>query len=153
MEQKIQSIDEHLINFFKKIAPMSLHIAIAVIFIWFGALKVFDLSPATPLVEALHNSTFVASWDFKQFMMFFGLFEVLIGILFLIRGAERIVIPLLLIHMVTTIMPLFILPDTVWQSTFVPTLEGQYIIKNIVIIAAAIAIAGNLQPLKEKQMQ
>ena len=149
MKQKIQAIDQHLINFFKRIAPYSLHIAIAIVYIWFGWLKVIELSPATPLVEALHHNTLVETFDFARFMVFFGIFEVIIGALFLIRGAERIVIPLLVIHMVTTMMPLFILPHVVWQSAFVPTLEGQYILKNIVIIAAAIAIAGNLHPMKK----
>lgn len=147
--EKIENIDKGLIHFFKKIAPRALHVSIAVIYIWFGWLKVVGLSPASPLVEALHNHTIVSGIDFGNFMIWFGLFEVLIGILFLIRGTERVVIPLLLIHMVTTIMPLFILPHIVWQSAFVPTLEGQYIIKNLVIIAAAIAIAGNLRPIKK----
>lgn len=149
MNKNIRTIDKHLINFFKRIAPRALHIAIAAIYIWFGWLKVVGLSPASPLVEALHNSTIVSGIDFTNFMIYFGLFEVIIGILFLIRGTERVVIPLLLIHMVTTIMPLFILPHIVWQSAFVPTLEGQYIIKNLVIIAAAMAIASNLKPIEK----
>lgn len=74
----------------------------------------------------------------------------LIGLLFLIRGVERIVIPLLFIHMITTIMPLFLLPDVSWSGFMTPTLEGQYIIKNIALIAAAFGIAAHLHPLPRR---
>lgn len=150
MQEKINNIDKKLISFFHKISYRSLRFAIAVVFIWFGGLKVLGLSPATPLVQALYDNTIVSGIGFNEFMIFFGLFEVLIGLLFLIRGAERIVLPLLVIHMTTTMMPLFVLSNIIWQAPLVPTLEGQYIIKNIVIIAAAITIAGNLRPFKNK---
>jgi hypothetical protein len=83
-------------------------------------------------------------------LILFGLFECLIGILFLIRGAERVVIPLLFIHMVTTFGPLVFLPSETWQAFLVPTLEGQYIIKNLVIVAAAMGIASHLTPISRR---
>ena len=49
--------------------------------------------------------------------------------------------PLLFIHMVTTAGPLFFLPRETWSGFLVPTLEGQYIINNVMIIAVAIATA------------
>ena len=67
-----------------------------------------------------------------------------------IKGAERIVLPLLLFHIGTTILPLFFLPNITWQSFMVPTLEGQYIIKNLVIIATAIGLVAHLHPLPKK---
>jgi uncharacterized membrane protein YkgB len=81
----------------------------------------------------------------------FGLFECLIGILFLIKGAERVVIPLLLVHMITTAGPLFLLPSETWQRLLVPTLEGQYIIKNLVIIATGISLAAHLHPIHSEK--
>ena len=87
--------------------------------------------------------------DFHTFYIAFGLFECLIGILFLIKGMERVVIPLLFLHIFTTLGPLVLLPGETWQSFMVPTLEGQYIIKNLVIIATAIGIAAHLHPLGE----
>jgi hypothetical protein len=47
-------------------------------------------------------------------------------------------------------LPLFFLPEVSWQSAFVPTLTGQYIIKNVVIIALAMGIAAHLHPLREE---
>jgi len=143
----IQTLDIRLIHFFQKISVPVARFGLFVVFFWFGALKVAGLSPAAGIIQDLYNQT-IPFLDFKIFYLCFALFECAIGILFLIRGAERIVLPMLLIHMATTFMPLFMLPEVTWQSAFVPTLEGQYIIKNLVIIAAAIGIAAHLHPIQ-----
>ncbi|HEV7702053.1 MAG TPA: hypothetical protein VGO63_01240 [Candidatus Paceibacterota bacterium] len=145
----IENIDSKLINFFGRVSEPFARAGLFVVFFWFGALKVVGLSPASGLVQALFERT-VPFMHFSTFFILFGLFECLIGILFLIRGLERVVIPLLFIHMVTTFMPLFILPSETWSGFLVPTLEGQYIIKNLVIIAVAIGIAANLHPMSKK---
>ena len=140
------SFDSKLIHFFRRVSVPGARFGLFVVFFWFGILKVIGLSPASGLVERLFEQSIVFM-SFHSFIIFFGLFECLIGILFLIKGAERIVIPLLFIHMVTTFGPLFILPQETWSGFLVPTLEGQYIIKNLVIIAAGIGIAAHLHPL------
>ena len=145
----IRTLDLELIHVFKKLSVPVARFGLFVVFFWFGILKVLGMSPAAPLVESLFNHT-IPFMGFHTFMILFGLFECLIGILFIIRGAERIVIPLLFFHMVTTIMPLFMLADMTWSRFLVPTLEGQYIIKNLVIIAAAIGIAAHVHPMKKK---
>jgi uncharacterized membrane protein YkgB len=116
--------------------------ALFLVFFWFGFLKVLgpEYSPASDLVKSLFEAT-VPFMTFETFFLLFGLFECLIGILFLVPKADRVAIPLLLIHMVTTIMPLFLLPAMAWSGFLVPTLEGQYIIKNILIISAAVTVA------------
>ncbi|MEK9186387.1 MAG: hypothetical protein AAB885_02245 [Patescibacteria group bacterium] len=144
----LRNIDERLINFFKKISAPSARVGLFVIFVWFGFLKVVGVSPANELVRMLFERT-IPVISFHSFIVFFGLLECLIGFLFLIKGMERVVIPLLFAHMVTTILPLFFLPQVTWSAFLVPTLEGQYIIKNLVIIAAAINIAAHLYPMKK----
>lgn len=144
----IRTLDLELIHIFKKVSVPVARFGLFTVFFWFGLLKVIGVSPAGPMVEDLFNHT-MPIMHFGTFIVLFGLFECLIGILFLIRGAERIVIPLLFIHMVTTIMPLFLLTDMTWSGFLVPTLEGQYIIKNVVIIAAAIGIAAHVHPMRK----
>ena len=144
----IHTIDLRLIGFFKRYSIPVARIGIFVVFFWFGLLKVIGLSPASGLVQRLFEQT-IPFVPFSSFLIFFGLFEMLIGILFLIKGAERIVLPLLLIHMITTFGPLVLFPQETWQRFLVPTLEGQYIIKNLVIIACAMGIASTLHPIKE----
>ena len=114
-------------------------LSLFIVFFWFGILKVFELSPATPLVRRLFDET-ISFMPFDTFLILFGLFECAIGLLFLFPKMLKIAVSLLAVHMVTTAMPLFLLSDEIWTRAFVPTLEGQYIIKNLVIIATAIMI-------------
>lgn len=144
----IRTLDLKVLHFFREISVPMARFGLFVIFFWFGILKVFGLSPANPLVEALLNDT-MPFIPFGVFIILLGVFECIIGILFLIRGAERVAVLLLFLHMVTTIMPIFMLPEIAWSSFMVPTLEGQYIIKNLVIIASAIVIAAHLHPLRK----
>lgn len=143
-----QNIDLHIIKFFRRYAVPMARFGLFVVFFWFGILKVVGLSPAEPLVEQLFNAT-IHFMSFSSFILFFGLFEVVIGIFFLIKGMERVVMPLLLIHMITTFGPLVLLPQATWVQFMVPTLTGQYIIKNLVIIASAMGIASHLHPIKK----
>jgi uncharacterized membrane protein YphA (DoxX/SURF4 family) len=120
-------------------------LAMAVIYIWFGFLKVIDMSPASPLVQQLFERT-MPIMEFSLFLVLFGLFECLIGLLFLVPGGEKFALPLFAFHMVTTFMPIFLVSG-IWSGWFVPNLEGQYIIKNLALIACALAIASNMKPL------
>ena len=143
----IQTVDARAIHFFRRVSVPMARFGLFVIFFWFGFLKVVGLSPASPLVQHLFEKT-ISQSGAHFFIIGFGVFECIIGILFIIRGLERIVIPLLFIHMISTFMPLFILPGDTWSGFLVPTMEGQYIIKNLVIIACAMGIAAHLHPLK-----
>ena len=115
------------------------HFALFVVFFWFGFIKLLGVSPANDLVEALRVIT-LPWWPFASFIIVLGLYEVLIGILFLLRRFDKIAIILLIPHMITTMLPLFMLPELTWQMALVPTLAGQYIIKNIVVVALALTI-------------
>ncbi len=126
---------------------MIARVAIFIVFFWFGALKFLGLSPASPLAEALTERT-IGMEFFQLSFIILAVLECLIGILFLIPKATRIVLPLLLLHMAVVCSPLLLVPDLVWTNPFVPSLEGQYIIKNVVLVALAIAIAATTKPLK-----
>lgn len=119
-----------------------LRYSIAIIFIWFGALKFFPgMSPAEQLalstIEVLTFSLVPAV--FSQYALAF--FEVTIGVLMLSGKFIRLTILMLLVQMGGTMSPLFLFPDLVFaQPPFALTIEGQYIIKNLVVISAAIVI-------------
>lgn len=134
------------------ISILMARIALFVIYFWFGLLKVLGLSPASPLVESLFNQTLspvLPSVSFSLFIIIFGLFEMLIGILFIIPKMERVAIVLFFLHIITTALPLFLLPD-VWSSLFVPTLEGQYIIKNLALVACTLSVWSIVQNKNDK---
>lgn len=119
-------------------------VALFVVYFWFGILKVFGVSPANPLVGDLLTKT-MPFLDFDRFIVFFGFFEMVIGVCCLIPGLVRISTLLLSMHMMMTMMPLVLLPEVAWAGAFVPTLEGQYIIKNLAIIAVAISIVSQMR--------
>ncbi len=121
-------------------------LAIFIIYFWFGILKIIGLSPAGPLVHALFDRT-IHFMSFDVFYLLFALFEVVIGILILIPRFTRVAILLLFVHLIATVLPLFLLPHIAWQSAFVPTLEGQYIIKNVLILALAMVVVANTNPI------
>jgi uncharacterized membrane protein YkgB len=149
MQSKILEWDYKFINLIKKIGLPFARLSLFVVYFWFGILKIIQVSAANPLVEALLKKT-LPFVGFSQFVIFiFSLFEMLIGTLFLFPKMDRIVLPLFAIHMLTTFLPLVFLPQIAWQQAFVPSLEGQYIIKNLVLIALAMVIASNLKPMTD----
>jgi uncharacterized membrane protein YkgB len=140
----MNKIENSVIGFSKAYYLSFARFAIFLVYFWFGLLKVIGASPASPLVLALLNITmpFIAP---DTFLIGFGLFEMLIGILFVLPRLERPALILIALHLVTTIMPLFLLPSFVWTGWFIPTMEGQYIIKNVLIIALALTITAHLK--------
>lgn len=133
--------------FFRRTFIPVARFSIFLIFFWFGIIKLFGLSPASPLAKALIDKT-VGLQHFDLLFYTLAVVECAIGILFLFPRATRIVIPLLLFHMAIVCSPLLLVPNYTWQRFLVPTLEGQYIIKNAVVIAVAIGIAASTSPLK-----
>lgn len=143
----LDNVDKNIISSLREVSGPISRSALFTVFVWFGFLKIVGTSPANPLVSSLLEAT-MPFITFEQFIFVFALYEVLIGITFLIRGWERLAIALLIPHMFMTFLPLVLLPSVSWQGFMTPTLEGQYIIKNFVIIALAVGIASHLHPLK-----
>ena len=125
-------------------------LALFIVFFWFGSLKLLGQSPASPLAETLTAKT-IGQQYFEVSFALLAIVECVIGLLFLVPKLTRVVIPLLLLHMVVVCSPLVLLSDMTWQSWFVPTLEGQYIIKNAVVVALAVGIAASTQPYQKSR--
>lgn len=138
-QKYIQKIESRIVPLARKSFLPIAHISFFIVYFWFGLLKLLDLSPASPLAEALTQKT-VGMQYFDT--LFFGLaiLECIIGLLFLSRKFSKQAFPLLLIHMGIVCSPLILVPELTWQQFGVPSLEGQYIIKNIAVVALAIGI-------------
>ena len=120
-----------------------IRIPLFIIFFWFGFLKIVNLSPAQNLViDTVFWMPFLSA---ENWTVVIGFWEVLIAIFFLFKKTTLIAMILLFLQMTGTFLPLIILPEVTFQNSnpFLPTLEGQYIIKNIIIIAAALIIGRN----------
>ncbi|MBI2551244.1 hypothetical protein HYV73_02755 [Candidatus Uhrbacteria bacterium] len=146
----VVSLDHSVIRTARHWAPLAARLSLAIVYAWFGSLKVLSLSPASPLVLALLAKT-LPFLPPGSFLIWFGLFEVLIGMLFLFPTLIRPTIGLMVLHMGMTVLPLLLLPSIAWDSFMVPTLEGQYMLKNLVLIALAISMVARTKPLKKNE--
>lgn len=149
MKYFLEDVDRKIINFFKMMGMPVARLSLFIVFFWFGILKIIDASPANPLVSELLAAT-MPFISFNQFIFGLGIYEMIIGIAFLIPRLERLAVFLLLPHLFVTAAPLVLLKPIAWQSAFIPTLEGQYIIKNLLIIATAVGIAAHLEPMHHR---
>jgi uncharacterized membrane protein YkgB len=145
----VERFDLRIIGFFRRSHLIIARLALFIIFFWFGFIKLIGVSPASPLAQALTAKT-VGLEYFDILFAAIALLECLIGILFLFPKSVRFTLPLLFFHMVIVCGPLVLVPELTWQSAFVPTLEGQYIIKNLVVIAVAFGIAAHTEPLSKQ---
>ena len=147
----LDALDRRIADFMADVGVRALRYSLGVIFVWFGILKPLGLSPAAPLVIATVD--FLPVLTPNQWLGVIGWWEVLIGLTFLFRATARIAIALLAMQMVGTFLPLFILPAVTFQAghaPYAPTMEGQYIIKNLLIISAALVVGGTVRRRTDK---
>jgi len=131
---------------------VGLRAALGIVFIWFGLLKPLGVSAAEPLVLATIG--WMPLLEPQAWLAVIGWWEVAIGVTFLFRRTLRIAVALLFLQMVGAFMPLVILPGVTFQPggiPFAPTMEGQYIIKNLVIIAAALVLGGTVRGRAQRE--
>jgi len=127
-----------------------LRMSLGVVFIWFGALKVAKVTP----VEALVANT--VPWvDASWFVPLLGTVEVVVGIA-LIAGRRMTVVSFILVaHLTGTFLVLVTQPQVAFQhgNPLLLTTEGEFVIKNVVLIAAGLVLASRPQtrPLNQSE--
>jgi uncharacterized membrane protein YkgB len=143
IESTFDRIDRVITGFMADTGVTLLRISIGIVYIWFGLLKVIGISPAAPLIAE--------SWDFVPFSMdlftrLVGGLEVLIGLGFIFGIAMRLVIFLMLAQMLGAFSPLVLAPGRLFTAfPYGLTLEGQYVIKDIVFVSAALVIGATVR--------
>lgn len=153
----IDRLDTRIARFMAAAGPPLLRWGLGIVFIWFGLLKPLGVSPAADLVA----QTVYWGVDPAWFIPVLGWWEVAIGVCLIDPGRwiglgrwmTRAGILLLLLQMPGTLLPLVMLPDVTWQRPFVPTMEGQYIIKNMVLIGAALYLGGRVRADEHRSAQ
>lgn len=140
--KQFDQIDTTITSWMARYGMPLLRISIGIVFLWFGALKLIPgLSPAEGLIR---ETMWFLPMDLFQPVL--ALWEVAIGIGFITGKFMRITILLMMLQMVGAVSPIILNPDAVFQSfPFVLTLEGQYIIKNVVLISGAIVIGATVR--------
>lgn len=150
---RLESVDTRIVGFLRRISLPTLRLGLGVVFIWFGLLKALGISPATELVVATTSWAFDPGW----FVPTLGIWEMLIGLCLidphrLLGGSAwmtRIGILLLALQIPGTFLPLVLHPGACFTGDVIGlTIEGQYIVKNLVLIAAAIAVGAQVRDIK-----
>lgn len=143
-----------IVGSFKNVIESNLlAISIGVIYLWFGSLKFFPaLSPAENLAKnTIHELTFGIISDSVSIVLL-AILEVSIGVLLLFNLWRKTTIIVALFHMALTFTPLLLFPlESFQEPPLVPTLLGQYIGKNFVIVAALITMIKKM-PLEKKRI-
>ena len=121
--------------------------SIGLIFIWFGALKLVPgLSPADLIATATAMKLTFGLLTEDMARLGLAILELTIGIGLVTGKLLRFVLLLLFAQMAGTVMPLILFPDQIWTTfPFALTLEGQYILKNAVLISAGLAIGATVR--------
>jgi len=145
MKFNFKTIDQHIAKRMNVWGIPAVRISFGIIFFWFGILKPLGLSAAEPLLKS--TVAWLPFWSPDFWLIVIGWWEVVIGITFLFKKTTKIAIGLLFLQMVGTFMPMVFLPEVVYQNgnaIYLPTMEGQYILKNLMIMSAALVIGGSM---------
>lgn len=151
---RLRRIDETSREWMRRHGILLLRISLGIVFFWFGLLKFFpDLSPAETLVQKTVEVLTFGLVTPSVGIHAVATLECLVGLGLLLGARLRAVLLLLGLQMIGAMSPIFLFPEQVFvRVPFVPTLEGQYILKNIVLISAAIVIGATLGNPPEEEV-
>jgi uncharacterized membrane protein YkgB len=146
VRKKAERLDERLRPLLARIGVPLLRISLGVVFLWFGFLKIFDVSPVSGLV-----ANTIYWFDPDVVVPALGVFEVFVGACLVAGRLMRIALPLLVLQMAGTFMVLVLLPDVAFRdgNPLLLTVEGEFVVKNLVLLSAALVIGSRLAPLGE----
>jgi uncharacterized membrane protein YphA (DoxX/SURF4 family) len=124
-----------------------LRIGLGIVFLWFGVLKFFPgLSPAEDLAARTIQALSLGAVQPSVSLPVLAVWESLIGLGLISGRFLRATLALLALQMAGTITPLFLFPaETFTRFPIAPTLEGQYIIKNVVLVGAAMVVGATVR--------
>ena len=140
---------DHLLVCVQRWSIPALRLTLGLIFFWFGILKLFDASPVTQLLKNTYSFL-----PLLPFAITLGVWEVLVGIGLMLKRAMRFTLGLLWLHMTGTFVALLLAPAFFFHHSnpLWLTVEGEFVIKNMVLVAAGLVIAGHeVAPLCERE--
>jgi putative oxidoreductase len=121
-------------------APLVMRVALGIVFIWFGALKIANVTPVATLVAD------TLAWvpvNPDILLPALGAFEIVLGAMVIIGWHLRLVLTVLIAHLCGTFLVLVVLPQAAFErgNPLLLTTIGEFVVKNVVFIAAALLLA------------
>lgn len=141
----LQTFDARLISHLRTYGPALLRDTLALVFVWFGALKALGVSPVAELVA--HTLPWFSS---NEVVLVLGLLEILIGLLLFFGVAMRLTLLVLSLHLIGTFLVFVMLPGQSFRNgnPFLLTMEGEFVVKNLVLFAAALVVGSTLHMME-----
>jgi putative oxidoreductase len=148
LPQMYREMESRTIQRLQRISLPLLRCAIGLVFVWFGALKVANVSPVGELV-----ANTLPWFDRALVLPLLGGFEIALGLALLAGRFLTIVCAALVAHLTGTFMSVIMQPDVVFQhgNPLMLTTEGEFVVKNFVFIAAGLVIAARFRRLETHQ--
>jgi uncharacterized membrane protein YphA (DoxX/SURF4 family) len=146
-QARFDQLDRSITRWMARYGLILLRLGLGVVFLWFGALKLLPgLSPAHDLAARTISLLSFGLLPASVSVPLLAIWECAIGLGLMTGRLMRVTILLLLLQMMGTLTPLMLLPTETWTIFLLaPTLEGQYIIKNIVLVSAALVIGATVR--------
>lgn len=141
--------DEFILAALHRWSVPALRVTLGLVFLWFGALKVFEVSPIIPMLRETYPFISIPVLSFSL-----GIWEMFIGGGLLLKRALRSTLGLLCLHLAGTFTALWLAPAVFFHNgnPLVLTEDGEFVAKNLVLLTAGLVIAGyELTPLGRKQ--
>jgi len=148
MRELWDRVDRRMVWFMTAFGTRILRVCLGVVFVWFGLLKVIGKSPVAALVAQ------TVYWvPPEAFVPFLGIWEMAVGIGLLWARAMRLTLLLFWLQMAGTFLVLVLRPDIAFQEghPLLLTTEGEFVIKNLVLIAAGLVVGGTVRKLEPRR--
>lgn len=147
MRDLYERVDARVASYLARYGIDLLRLSLGIVFFWFGVLKFFPgMSPAQELAARTINVLTFGLMPSSVSLPILAVWECAIGIGLIFGLFMRATLVLLLLQMMGTITPIFIFPREIFAVVpYVPTLEGQYIIKNLVLISAGLVLGATVR--------
>lgn len=141
-----RQLSQRALTLLERVAPAMVRLSLGLVFVWFGALKAAGDSPVLALVSA------TLPWAEPQLLMpVLGAVEILLGVGLLLGRAQRLLLLLLAAHLSGTFLTFVVAPDLIFQhgSPLLLTADGEFVLKNLVLISAALLLVARVQPTRQ----
>jgi len=147
LHRRFDSLDARVTRWMAREGVTLLRISLGVVFLWFGALKFFPgLSPAEDLATRTISALTFDVVEPSASLPVLATWECLIGVGLLTGVAMRATLLLMWVQMAGTATPLLLFRHEAFvRFPFAPTLEGQYILKNVVLISAGVVVGATVR--------
>lgn len=141
MNQQIDHTDEGIDETFDRFPIPALRLALATIYIWFGSLKLLGVSPIADLVA---KSMPIVPKEVSVPLV--GGMEVAIGLGLLFKVALHRTLGLFVFQIAGTFLPVLMSPQEIFRhgNPFLLTERGEFILKNVVLLAAGMAVGSTV---------